>query len=391
MSAPDWVGAGLLLAPVVYAGVMGWLRLLNEKSGIRNEKLETPGNPSFLIPHSSWNFTVLIAARNEAANLPLLLADLARQTLASSQFEVLIIDDHSADATAALVTAAAQTSQFQLRLLRLAQLSGQPTGKKAALAAALAQVGTPWVVCTDADCRLGPGWLAAYAALLSRQPDARFISGPVLLTGTASVLQKLMGLEFAGLIGVGAATLAAGRPTMCNGANLAYRLETFWAVGGFAGNEQLASGDDEFLLHKIQAAFPGSARFLADPAAIVRTDAPANLTALLRQRVRWASKWQHYQSAAPRWLALLVLLANVALGAGLLAGVWWPELRPWVAAAWTLKLGADGWFLAPVLRFFGRRWLWLVPLLQLAYGPYALGVGLAGLRGGYEWKGRKVR
>ena len=338
-------------------------------------------------------FTLLIAARNEAANLPLLLQDLAAQTLPAAQFEVIFIDDHSTDATALIISQAAAKSRFSIRLLQLAQLPHQPTGKKAALAAALPQARAPWVVCTDADCRLGPSWLAAYARLLRQTPGARFISGPVLLTGTHSLLQKLVGLEFAGLVGVGAATLAAGYPTMCNGANLAYRPDTFRAVGGFLGNEQVASGDDEFLLHKIQAAFPGTVHFLLDPAAIVRTAAPPTLRALLRQRVRWASKWRHYQSPTPRRLAVLVLLANLALATGLLVTLLHPTgFWPWALAAWLLKLGGDIWFLGPVLGFFGRRrWLGLVPLLQLAYGPYALGVGLAGLRGGYEWKGRRVR
>ncbi|GAB3326472.1 glycosyltransferase [Hymenobacter humi] len=334
-------------------------------------------------------FSVLIAARNEAANLPQLLHDLAAQTLPAANFEVLISDDHSTDATAALVTKAAQETGFTLRLITLP--AGE-TGKKAALLAALQSAQAPWLVCTDADCRLQPGWLAAYAAQLERAPQANFISGPVLLTGPNSFLQLLIGLEFAGLVGVGAACLTRQQPTMCNGANLAYRRTAFEAVGGFADNLHVASGDDEFLLHKIHAAFPGSAYFLADAAAIVRTAAPLTLRALLRQRVRWASKWRHYQSAAPRRLALLVLGANVALAAGAGAALVWPGLWPWVLAAWVIKLGADAWFLGPVLHFFGqRKWLWGLLPLQVLYAPYALAVGAAGWRGGYEWKGRAVR
>ena len=334
-------------------------------------------------------FSVLIAARNEADNLPQLLRDLAAQTLPAARFEVLIADDHSTDATAALVAAAAQETPFSLRLIRL---PAAETGKKAALQAALQAARAPWLVCTDADCRLGPGWLAAYAALLGRQPQANFISGPVLLTGPDTFFQLLVGLEFAGLVGVGAACLRRQQPTMCNGANLAYRRAAFDAVGGFLDNAQIASGDDEFLLHKIHAAFPGTAHFLADAAAIVRTAAPPTLRTLLRQRVRWASKWRHYRSAAPRRLALLVLGANVALAAGAAAAVVRPALWPWALAAWAIKLGADAWFLVPVLGFFGRRrWLWGLLPLQLLYAPYALAVGLAGLRGGYEWKGRAVQ
>jgi cellulose synthase/poly-beta-1,6-N-acetylglucosamine synthase-like glycosyltransferase len=334
-------------------------------------------------------FSLLIAARNEAENLPHLLTALVAQTFPAAHFEVLLADDASTDGTAALVAAAAASSAFALRLITLPP---GHTGKKAALAAALAQARAPWLVCTDADCRPGPGWLAAYAQLIRQHPATNFISGPVLLTGPPTFFQALMGLEFAGLIGVGGACLGRQRPTMCNGANLAYRRTAFEAVGGYFDNQHLASGDDEFLLHKIHRAFPGSARFLAQPAAIVRTAAPTTLGALLRQRVRWASKWRHYQSSTPQALALVVLGANVALAAGVGAGLRWPALWPWVAAAWLLKLGADAWLLRPVLTFLERRqWLWLLLPLQLLYAPYALAVGAAGWRGGYQWKGRAVR
>jgi cellulose synthase/poly-beta-1,6-N-acetylglucosamine synthase-like glycosyltransferase len=383
-------GIALLALPLLYAALMVWL----QRGWIRNEEVrfvsaEMDGGNHAITPHSLLKFSVLIAARNEADALPLLLQDLAAQTLPAAQFEVIIADDHSTDATAGLVAAAAPTTGFSLRLLTLRP---EQTGKKAALLEALQAAQAPWVVCTDADCRLGPGWLGAYAAQLARTPQANFISGPVLLTGPSTLFQALMGLEFAGLVGVGGACLAREQPTMCNGANLAYRRAAFDAVGGFADNAHLASGDDEFLLHKIHKAFPKSTHFLADAEAIVRTAAPTTLAALLRQRVRWASKWRHYQSTASRRLALLVLGANVALAAGVGAGLLWPALWPWVAAAWVVKLGADACFLLPVLRFLGRRkWLAVLLPLQVLYAPYALAVGAAGWRGGYQWKGRAVR
>jgi hypothetical protein len=192
---------------------------------------------------------------------------------------------------------------------------------------------------------------------------------------------------------VGAGCIGRGRPTMCNGANLAYRRATFHEVGGYADNLGLASGDDEFLLHKIHQRYPAGVRFLAQAEAVVDTPAPATLRALLRQRVRWASKFPHYRPAAPRQLALLVVGANVSLAMGLIFGFSWPALWPWVVAGWALKLSADAWLLWPLLGLLKRhRWLvWLLPL-QLLYAPYALAVGLAGQRRqGYHWKGRQVR
>jgi cellulose synthase/poly-beta-1,6-N-acetylglucosamine synthase-like glycosyltransferase len=282
------------------------------------------------------------------------------------------------------------SSPFPLRLLQLAHLPQQPTGKKAAIEAAIANAAAPWVVCTDADCRVPSGWLSAYAAAIASK-KVQFISGPVLLTGVG-VLADLQGLELAALVGVGGASIAAGAPTMCNGANLAYSRQAFAAVGGFSGNAHVPSGDDEFLLHKIADAYPESIRFLKAPEATVRTAAQPTLLALLAQRVRWASKWQHYRNSTSRWLALLVLGANMALALLSLLALADNRLWPWVALGWVAKLGADMYLLTTVLGFFERRrWLWLVPLLQLLYAPYALAVGVLGLRGGYQWKGRKVK
>ncbi len=410
------VGALLLAVPALYAATWAWLRGaptsppgphfcgegepggggLGAKAGVLNDedkKAGLPQNSELKTQNSvALLFSVLVAARDEAAALPHLLQALRAQTLPPPLFEVLIADDHSADGTAALVAGAAATTPLALRLVALPPGA---TGKKAALAAAEAQARAPWVVCTDADCRPGPGWLQAYADLLHSpaHPLLHFISGPVRLTPGGAWFDELLGLEFAGLVGVGGACIARGRPTMCNGANLAFRRSTFREVGGYADNAGLASGDDEFLLHKIHQRYPAGVRYLADARAVVDTPAPATLRALLRQRVRWASKYPHYRTAAPRQLALLVLGTNVSLFVSLILAAVWPALWPWVAAGWALKLGADAWLLAPTLRLLRRqRWLaWLLPL-QLLYAPYALAVGLAGRRAqGYRWKGRQVR
>ena len=406
------LGGLLLLGPALYALVWYWLR-----GGLRPG--ETPSQPQRPGParpaeEKTWPvegaaspgttpaeaatpgllFSVLVAARDEAAALPHLLAALATQQLPPTCFEVLVADDHSADYSAALVLAAAATAPYALRLV---VLPAGRTGKKAALAAAEAQARAPWVVTTDADCRPGPGWLLAYAARLAAHPPTRpplqLLSGPVRLTPGGAWFDGLLALEFAGLVGVGAGCIGRGWPTMCNGANLAFRRSAFHEVGGYADNAGVASGDDEFLLHKLHQRYLAGVAFVAEARAVVDTPAPATLAALLRQRVRWASKYPHYRTAAPRQLALLVLGTNLSLALALAGALVWPALVGWAAATWALKLGADAWLLWPVLGLLQRRhWLgWLLPL-QVLYAPYALLVGLAGRRGqGYRWKGRQVR
>jgi cellulose synthase/poly-beta-1,6-N-acetylglucosamine synthase-like glycosyltransferase len=70
----------------------------------------------------------------------------------------------------------------------------------------------------------------------------------------------LQTLEFSYLIGIGAAFIGNGRASTCNGANLAYRKDVFYEVGGFKGIDDLASGDDE-LLQKVAEKYPNRIGF----------------------------------------------------------------------------------------------------------------------------------
>ncbi len=98
----------------------------------------------------------------------------------------------------------------------------------------------------------------------------------------------------------------------CNGANLAYE-KAFFEVNGYDGVRHIASGDDEFLMHKIAARHPGSVHFLRHRNAIIRTAPHRNWPSFYRQRKRWASKWKHYQSKTPLLLAVYIFACNFSL------------------------------------------------------------------------------
>jgi cellulose synthase/poly-beta-1,6-N-acetylglucosamine synthase-like glycosyltransferase len=348
--------------------------------------------PPRVLPPGLPRFSVVVPVRNEAANLPALLTDLAQQHC--PPLEVLVSDDHSTDDTLAIARAWAQAHP-QLPVRVLAASPGQ-TGKKTAIARAVAAAQGEWVATTDADCRLAPDWLASLATFAeARSP--KLIVGPVVFLPPRSLAQALLTVEFASLIGVGGAALQAGRPHLANGANLAYPRAVFAEVGGYTGNEHLPSGDDEFLLQKVQARWPGQIRFLKSPAAVVQTAYPATWGEFWQQRRRWASKWRQHRSGWVAGLALAVFgyhllgaLAWLHLGAALV----WPHLGPTepILAHLFLKLFAEARFLGPVLRFLGRtgQW-WAILAWQPLYPWYALAAGLLANRRGYQWKGRKVR
>ncbi|CAA9248825.1 MAG: N-acetylglucosaminyltransferase [uncultured Adhaeribacter sp.] len=333
--------------------------------------------------------SVLIPVRNEARHLGQLLHDLNAQAYPPHLFEILVIDDHSEDETAACVTEFSQTSSLNLQLIQLADYPGK-SQKKAALSQGIAFATGELILQTDGDCRVPPQWLSTFAAYYE-QTKMQCISGPVCLEPDGSMFSGLQVVEFAALVAIGGASIALESPNMCNGANLAYTRQAFREVHGFAGNEHVASGDDEFLLHKIAARYPGQIAFIKSPEAIVKTQAKETVGELLNQRVRWASKWPHYRQKGIKMLAVVVFAANLVLMLALLGGIFKMVPVKAVVGFYVVKLGADGILLATVLPFFKyRRYIWYMLPLQLIYVPYVVYTALKGLRGTYSWKGRRV-
>src|SRR5690606_9368629 len=103
------------------------------------------------------------------------------------------------------------------------------------------------IVTTDADCRMGANWIRTIMAYFDKH-DSYLVSSPVAYSEEKSRFERLQTLEFLYLIGLGAAGIGNGNPTTCNGANLAYRRDVFFEMGGFKGSDNLASGDDELFL-----------------------------------------------------------------------------------------------------------------------------------------------
>ncbi|WP_266205030.1 glycosyltransferase [Pontibacter kalidii] len=338
----------------------------------------------------STRLTVIIPVRNEAENILYLLQDLDRQHYPKELLEVLVVDDHSDDETPALVEQFMLGSRTSVRCIQLGNYV-KYSGKKAAVQVGVEQAQGELLLFTDGDCRVGPEWLRSYSYLYKTERPY-FISGPVSFHHTHTPFERMQLVEFSSLIGIGGASIAMGHPNMCNGANLAYRKDVFKEVGGFAGNEAVASGDDEFLLHKVHQAFPGRVKFLRSAEAIVYTTARKSLISFIQQRVRWASKWKSYQSLQVQLVALCVFLVNLLLFLAIPLALW-GSMPVWVfLSAYLTKFAVDFLFLREITDFLqARRYLWYILPLQLVYIPYVLVTAVLGLWGRYNWKGRTIR
>lgn len=337
--------------------------------------------------------SIIVPARNEAMRIGDCLQALARQDYPRHLYEILVVDDHSTDATDEVVQLAALPNVRLLYLADFPNLDPASGYKKQAITWAMEHARGELIATTDADCVQPPGWLTILSNVY-REKKAKFIAAPVEFAPTATLLEDFQALDFLGMMLLTGAGIQTGWFHMCNGANLAYPRETFHDVGGFGGIDRIASGDDMLLMHKIVGKYPGRICFVKSTEAVVRTPAQPTWRAFIRQRLRWATKSGGYSDwRVTAFLGLVFFLCwsiLLTLPAWLFWG--WPALAGGVLLL-ILKATADYRLLSEAASFFERRELmrrfWPAQGLHILY---IAGIGLlANVKRTYEWKGRTVK
>ena len=175
-------------------------------------------------------FSIIIPCFNAAATLPDTLASLQAQTL--TDWEALLVDDGSNDATPAIIAEAALADP-RLRLLRNPR-KGPSAARNHAVTQALGQV----IAFCDADDLWAPQKLARMAALFSQpQTDAVFAR----IAFFREVPEDAAAFSTVPHGPLGIATLLGENP-VCTMSNLCIRKSCFAASGGF--DETLVHNED---------------------------------------------------------------------------------------------------------------------------------------------------
>ncbi|GAC1311026.1 MAG: glycosyltransferase [Mucilaginibacter sp.] len=344
--------------------------------------------PEIKLSGLSTKVTVLIAARNEAERIHLTIEDILAQDYPKHLTEIIVVDDHSTDNTSEIIGSYAGS---RVKLLQLNEDKPLNSYKKKAIAEAIKLSTGELMVATDADCRMGNKWLSSIVGYYEKEQPV-MISSPVSYFEERSLFERIQALEFYSLIATGAAFIGNHHASTCNGANLAYRKDVFYEVGGFKGIDDLASGDDELLLQKVAERYPAKIGFLKLYDAVVFTHAKHNLREFLQQRRRWASKSVKYKDKKVVALVVGLWLFNVSVFINLCLGVYDVCFLKIFAIQILLKYIFEMAVLIPVCIFFKRPKLVLLHILMVPlYILYFIYIGLLGNSGTYTWKGRVVR
>lgn len=329
-------------------------------------------------------FSILVPARNEEHVITHCLQSIINQNYHASCYEVIVINDYSMDDTAGVVSEfIKQNTNYNMRLINMVDDGQQRKLKKAAITFAIEQAQYPYVILTDADCTRGLNWLTTINNFIDEK-CSKLIYAPVEFKAD-NTFEKIQSLEFAGLVGIGASAIQLKNPNMCSAANLIFEKKVFYEVGGYSGNDGIASGDDEFLLHKVFKLYPDSIHFLKHIDAVVSTTANASIQQLADQRKRWVSKSTKYENRYITAVMVGAYLFNFIVALHLIINI---ETGLFLLL---VKALIEGLFLFDVMRFYNRqKYLLFLPLAEPFHILYVLIIGIWGNLGTYNWKDRKL-
>ena len=260
-------------------------------------------------------FTVIVAARNEEKNLPLLLSSL--QKLDYPEYSILIALDRCSDNSKNIVL------QFMENNPCLSFLEFQnktPDGwspKKYVLNESIHQAKTEWLAFTDADCEVPPDWLKSFALHTNKETDIILGTGPYLKH--PGILNAFIRYETARTAFLYLQSAHLGLPYMGVGRSLAYRKKFFLSKEGFQGFQEILSGDDDLLIsHKSEGKHCRTAT-----ESPVFSHPPRTLSQWISQKIRHLSSAKQYplrRAILPLWLNLCHGIFYLSLGFTAISG-----------------------------------------------------------------------
>jgi glycosyltransferase involved in cell wall biosynthesis len=327
---------------------------------------------------SQPEYSVIVPAYQAAGEIGNCVRALNTQTVPRGCYEIIVVDDGSTDATAAV----AQEAQVD-QVLALAH-RGPAAARNAGLDAARGKV----VLFTDSDCEPSQGWLAQMVAPFSN-PSVMGAKG-TYRTRQRALVARLVQLEFE----IRYARMArVARIDFVDGYAAAYRRDLLLRCGGFDPTYPIPSAEDIDLSFRVARA---GHWLVFVPDAWVWHRHPTSLGVYLARKSRYGL-WRallylrypdkthgdtHTDPALKVQFGLVALIGLLGL-AGL---AWWPIALAAAAAALIV-------FLATTLPFI--RWAWprdrAVALAWPVVTFMRVAVQGAGLAAGLVWHGLIVR
>jgi len=290
--------------------------------------------------------SVVIAARNEEKNIRACLESLRSQRFPREGYEVLIIDDHSTDATPAILRSYLELQEN----FRCFELAEGLSGKKSAMTFGIKEARGEYIFQIDADCTAPGNWLSELGSHLGAHNA--LVGGFTLIPGPRKLLERIQALELHYMLSLGKAVSRTVRTLSLFGNNTAFKKSAYERAGGY---ESL--GKDISIDYQLVRAFHerkiGQAELIFNADSAVFTEPMKSFKDYFHQKKRWALG---VFDTIPGWKLILLPSLALYLGASL-----YPFFTKYFLLIFLMRLAADLGIMFNSLRRF--RQCGLIPWL----------------------------
>jgi biofilm PGA synthesis N-glycosyltransferase PgaC len=255
---------------IVLSLVLFWLGVY-----IFNRKhITKKSRPNGFLPKIS----VLIPAFNEERNIGETLRNVFSSDYPKKKMEVIVIDDGSSDKTAKIA------SKFPVRLISYRLNKGKIFALNKGIANAKGDV----IITLDADTKVEPSSFSILAKHFNK-PEVGAVAGVYRAKSNATLknpfkflLEKIQSLEYLSFALSRKLQETFDSILVVPGALAAYKKEALIKVGGFDNDTVIEDYDITMKMHK------AGYKIKCDKDAVGWINAPSNVRALFRQRMRWS-------------------------------------------------------------------------------------------------------
>ncbi|MBE0571442.1 MAG: glycosyltransferase [Ignavibacteriaceae bacterium] len=228
--------------------------------------------------------SVVVAARNEDANILSCLYSLDNLIYPDDKLEIIIIDDASSDNTLKISSNFIH-GKLKFRVIHLDENdSAILKGKVRAMAEGVKIANGEIILTTDADCTVHPLWAKTIASY--------YVGKVGVVNGFTSQTVKdsfsgMQAIDFIYLLFIASGTINLGKPVSCIGNNMSFRKKAYVETGGFE-NLPFSVTEDFLLLNSIHKLKNYVAIYPMSKDSVVTSKPAVTFQELFNQKKRWA-------------------------------------------------------------------------------------------------------
>lgn len=317
--------------------------------------------------------TIIICARNEEKKIGKCLKSIVQQDYDLSKIQLIVVNDASNESTVFQAQNALKDSQLNYKIIS----NPSRKGKKQSITYGMQFAEHDLIITRDADTFTKSfSWLKSISDF-QRANNCDLIIGPLAINDNFGILWALQAIEnnVLAVLNVGSAFFK--KPFLASGANLIFTRAIFEKTKGYSSHISVESGDDVLFLEDVKKITGSKIRYLKSSEAIVYTYPTPNFSALLKQKVRWASKFKINPNKTNLSIAILSFIINAAWIFCLLYGFLIPQKGELSLIFVLLKLVIDILLLFLASRFIKNKSLALYAIpVGCVYPIYAVIVAI---------------